>query len=98
MDEFGQVQEQLRPVVEEKPPRNDFPTPPPRVLVQETKEPTRSERLLDVPRVESKPPLSHHLDAQVPTINVTRPSNDTEQRPPADEDMGGAGCCKCVIM
>ncbi|KAG6335618.1 hypothetical protein ID866_3475 [Astraeus odoratus] len=99
MDEFGQVQEQLRLVVEEKPPRDGPLNPPPRVSVQEAKESARKERLSDVPRVEVPPPFSQYMHVQVPTINVTRPSIDAEQKPPADEgETGGAGCCKCVIM
>lgn len=92
MDEFGQVREQPQPIVEEQQPPKDDLLPEPSPFVQEPVLPLPSSRS------ESPAPFSQYLRTQVPIINVTRPSSETEQKPPENEDVHGAGCCKCVIM
>ncbi|KAL4069986.1 hypothetical protein V8B97DRAFT_2049568 [Scleroderma yunnanense] len=94
MDEFGQVREEPQPVVEAEPAKTDPPPEPvPRVSVQEDPVPRPTPL-----RSESLAPFSQYLQAEVPTISVTRPSSETERKPPEDDDAGGVGCCKCVIM
>lgn len=99
MDEFGQVQEQPQPDAEEEEPPRPSPSPGhvPRLSIQEPKELPQSN-----PRPKSTtgetPPFSQYLHPEVPTISVTRPSDDTEPTPKDDEDLGAGGCCKCVIM
>lgn len=98
MDEFGQVQEQSHPIPEEEePPRHDpSPGPVSRLSIQEPKELPQANHRSNV--TSAAPPFSQYLNAEVPTISVTRPSDDTEQAPKDDEDIGAGACCKCVIM
>lgn len=98
MDEFGQVQEQPQSVHEgEEPPRHDAsPGPIPRLSFQEPRKLPQANARPNVTS-DGAPPFSQYLHAEVPTISITRPSDDTEQAPKDDEDLGG-GCCKCVIM
>ena len=101
LNEFGQLPEH-DPLPEEDPVpplAETLPKPIKRPIKLE--EPIRQDPRQTVPKPpESPAPFSrYHVEHQVPTINVTRPSSEmVEYRQEQEyEDVVG-GCCKCVIM
>ena len=94
MDDFGE--QNPEPSIKEEPPRS-----PAQEKVSQLP-PSPIAPMLPVPRgrspmrPESPAPFSHYANDAVPSIRVTRPSQEG-QRVEVTEDPG-SGCCKCIVM
>ena len=96
MDEFGQrtddiiiiSEEANGNVVDKEPPPKSPLSPPPRLPGSAS------------PRSESPAPFSQYTaPTPLPEIRVIRPSTENQNVEVAvKEEVGGGGCCKCVIM